>query len=95
MNECYLKKGFKEDSRAVLENFATALKETSELHLPSDYHSVMEKVVADMEIGFGKIGQPLRVALLGKLSGPGLDSVMAIIGVEETLARIDALLKQK
>ncbi len=94
-DEAALKKGFKEDSRAVLENFATALKETSELHLPSDYHSVMEKVVADMEIGFGKIGQPLRVALLGKLSGPGLDSVMAIIGVEETLARIDALLKLK
>jgi hypothetical protein len=30
---------------------------------------------------------------MGKLSGPGLDSVMAIIGVDETLARIDALLK--
>ncbi|HEX5669920.1 MAG TPA: glutamate--tRNA ligase, partial [Sulfuricurvum sp.] len=63
-----------------------------ELHLPSDYHHVMESVVTEMGIGFGKIGQPLRIALLGKLSGPGLDSVMAIIGVEETLARIDTLL---
>jgi glutamyl-tRNA synthetase len=91
-DETALKKGFKEDSRAVLENFAVALKDANELHLPSDYHAIMEKVVTEMEIGFGKIGQPLRIALLGKLSGPGLDSVMAIIGVEETLERIKALL---
>lgn len=93
-DEAALKKGFKEDSPEVLENFATALKNTNELHLPSDYHAVMEKVVTDMGIGFGKIGQPLRIALLGKLSGPGLDSVMAIIGVEETLQRIQSLLER-
>jgi glutamyl-tRNA synthetase len=42
-----------------------------------------------MKIGFGKIGQPLRVALLGKMSGPGLDSVMAIIGKDETISRVN------
>ena len=93
-DEAALKKGYKEESKGILEAFATALKNSSELHLPSDYHHVMETVVAQLEIGFGKIGQPLRVALLGKLSGPGLDSVMAIIGVEETLARIDALIQR-
>jgi glutamyl-tRNA synthetase len=93
-DEAVLKKGYKEDSKEVLENFAVALKAADELHLPSDYHHVMESVVAQMEIGFGKIGQPLRIALLGKLSGPGLDSVMAIIGVEETLARIEALIQR-
>jgi len=92
--EAALKKGYKEESKGILEAFATALKNSSELHLPSDYHHVMETVVAQLEIGFGKIGQPLRVALLGKLSGPGLDSVMAIIGVEETLARINALIQR-
>jgi glutamyl-tRNA synthetase len=91
-DEAALKKGYKEESKAILEAFAEALKNTHELHLPSDYHHVMEEVVAKLEIGFGKIGQPLRIALMGKLSGPGLDSVMSIIGVEETLARIDALL---
>ncbi|MBV5320142.1 MAG: glutamate--tRNA ligase [Sulfuricurvum sp.] len=92
-DEAALKKGYKEDSKAILEAFAEALKNGTELHLPSDYHHVMEVVVAQLEIGFGKIGQPLRVALMGKLSGPGLDTVMAIIGVDETLARIDALIK--
>lgn len=91
-DEAALKKGYKEESKAILEAFAKALKNAHELHLPSDYHHVMEEVVAQLEIGFGKIGQPLRIALMGKLSGPGLDSVMSIIGVEETLARIEALL---
>jgi len=54
----------------------------------------MEEVVKEMSIGFGKIGQPLRVALLGKMSGPGLDSVMAIIGKDETIARVKSALTQ-
>lgn len=91
-DEAALKKGYKEESPMILKTFAEALKNAPELHLPSDYHHVMEQVVAQLEIGFGKIGQPLRIALMGKLSGPGLDTVMAIIGVDETLARIEALL---
>jgi glutamyl-tRNA synthetase len=93
-DEAALKKGYKEDSKEVLEKFCAALQSAEQLHLPSDYHHVMEQVVSDMGIGFGKIGQPLRIALMGKLSGPGLDSVMAIIGVDETLARVEALLQR-
>lgn len=91
-DEMALKKGYKEESPMILKTFAEALRNGAELHLPSDYHHVMEEVVTKLEIGFGKIGQPLRIALMGKLSGPGLDTVMAIIGVDETLARIEALL---
>ena len=82
------KKAFKGNAIEILEVFANRLAETENLHLPIDYHDVIEKVVEEMEIGFGKIGQPLRVALLGKLSGPGLDIVMAVIGKDETLSRI-------
>lgn len=91
-DEAALKKGYKEESPMILKAFADALKKAPELHLPSDYHHVMDEVVSTLEIGFGKIGQPLRIALMGKLSGPGLDTVMAIIGVNETLERINALL---
>jgi len=87
-DEKAVKKAFKRDAFDVLELFKTKLSNASELHLPSDYHHVMEDVINEMEIGFGKIGQPLRVALLGKMSGPGLDSVMAIIGAQETISRI-------
>jgi glutamyl-tRNA synthetase len=82
------KKAFKEGSTEILNAFLVKVASSEVLHLPIDYHHLMEDVVNEMEIGFGKIGQPLRVALLGKMSGPGLDSVMAIIGKDETMLRI-------
>ena len=87
-DEKALKKAFKDDSVEILNNFLAKVNSSSELHLPSDYHHLMQEVVDEMGIGFGKIGQPLRVALLGKMTGPGLDSVMAIIGKDETMLRI-------
>jgi len=87
-DEKAVKKAFKGNAIEVLNTFGAKVGNAKELHLPSDYHHLMEEVVNEMEIGFGKIGQPLRVALLGKMSGPGLDSVMAILGKDETMLRI-------
>ena len=84
-----VKKAFKGEAIEILRAFAQKLIESEELHLPSDYHKVMEEFVKAKEIGFGKIGQPLRVALLGKMTGPGMDEVMAILGVDESVARIN------
>jgi glutamyl-tRNA synthetase len=83
-----VKKAFKEDSASILNAFSAKISSCDELHLPSDYHALMEEVVNEMEIGFGKIGMPLRVALLGKMSGPNIDVIMSVIGKEETLLRI-------
>ncbi|MDF1874247.1 glutamate--tRNA ligase [Sulfurimonas sp. SAG-AH-194-I05] len=83
-----VKKAFKGNAIEVLNTFGAKLSVCENPHLPTDYHTLMEEVVNEMEIGFGKIGQPLRVALLGKMSGPGLDSVMAILGRDETMLRI-------
>ena len=87
-DEKAVKKAFKGNAAEVLEAFVEKLQEAGELHLPSDYHAVMEALVSEMEIGFGKIGMPLRVALLGAMGGPGMDSVMAVLGKDETIKRI-------
>jgi len=86
-DEKAVKKAFKGEPVPILNAFGAKLT-NSEPHLPSDYHALMEEVVAEMEIGFGKIGMPLRVALLGKMGGPNIDVIMAVIGKEETLLRI-------
>lgn len=86
------KKALKPDSKAILEAFLRKLDTVEALHLPTDYHAQMEAVVAQMGIGFGKIGMPLRLALVGKLSGPGVDTIMATIGKDETRARITGLI---
>ena len=84
------KKAFKGDAKEILRDFATMLQEwNTPLELPEEYHKVLEKIVNTKEIGFGKIGQPLRVALLGSMTGSSLDEIMAIIGVEESVVRIE------
>ena len=84
------KKAFKGEAKEILTDFIAMLQTWEKpLHLPSDYHAVMEQIVADKEIGFGKIGMPLRVSLLGSMTGSGLDEIMAILGVDETIERIE------
>ena len=87
-DEKAVKKAFKGNAIEVLNAFGAKVSAANELKLPLDYHTLMQEVVDEMEIGFGKIGNPLRVALLGKMSGPGLDVVMAVIGKEETMLRL-------
>ena len=39
-------------------------------------------------VGFGKIAQPLRAALTGRATSPGLFELLVVFGREEALARI-------
>ncbi|MFP4520472.1 MAG: glutamate--tRNA ligase [Oceanicaulis sp.] len=40
-------------------------------------------------VGFGKVGQPLRAALTGGAPAPDMSFVLAVLGREEVLARLD------
>ncbi|MFC4255860.1 glutamate--tRNA ligase [Altererythrobacter xixiisoli] len=45
----------------------------------------------DLGLGLGKLAQPLRAALTGQTTSPGIFDVLALLGQEESLARINAL----
>ena len=53
---------------------------------------VIEKVIADFEIGFGKIGLPLRLALTATVNSPSIDLVCQLLGRDITLNRIEKFL---
>ena len=53
---------------------------------------VIDKVVADFEIGFGKIGLPLRLALTATVNSPSIDLVCQLLGKDITLFRIEKFL---
>lgn len=92
-DEKALKKAAK--NKEVLKEFKQYLqKSNKKLHLPSDYHQIIENFLKMNDYGFGKLGQPLRVALVGKLSGPGLDVIMSAIGKEKTFERINNALEK-
>ena len=82
------KKAFKGDAVEILGEFLEMLKE-SNASTKEEYHAVIEAIVAKREIGFGKIGMPLRVSLLGSMTGSGLDEIMAILGTDEIIKRVE------
>lgn len=83
-----VKKAFKGEAIDILKDFAFRLYK-NQPKSQEDFHAQMQRLVEEREIGFGKIGMPLRVALLGSMTGAGMDEVMAILGVDETIARIE------
>ncbi|WP_298466631.1 glutamate--tRNA ligase [uncultured Erythrobacter sp.] len=44
----------------------------------------------DMGLGLGKLAQPMRAALTGTTTSPGIFDVLVLLGREEALARLDA-----
>ncbi len=48
----------------------------------------LDQTVEKLEIGFGKVGLPLRVAVTGGTASPALDKTLALIGRDAVLARI-------
>jgi glutamyl-tRNA synthetase len=41
-------------------------------------------------LGLGKLAQPMRAALTGTTTSPGIFDVLVLLGRDEALARLDA-----
>lgn len=83
------KKVIKGETTTILSQLYIGLQSVSfserELH---DYiHDYVEK----SGLGFGKVMQPLRLALVGELKGPDIPIIMEILGKKESLQRIKNL----
>lgn len=59
----------------------------------SALHDVVAETVAAHNVGFGKVGMPLRLALTGGKPSPNIDEIMGLLGKEKTLSAIQAAIK--
>lgn len=51
--------------------------------------STIKNWINKESLSFGKVMGPLRLALVGDLKGPHLFDILALLGKDESLARID------
>jgi glutamyl-tRNA synthetase len=72
-----------EPLRAMLENLQSQRDWT-----PSPLHEVIDRVAADLEVGMGKVAQPLRVALTGSGVSPSIDKTLWLMGKQRSLEGI-------
>ena len=86
-----------EPAAALLDADARALLATisQRLHGEQDWTTAgleanLKAHAEGLGLGLGKLAQPLRAALTGQTTSPGIFDVLALLGREESLARIDA-----
>jgi len=67
---------------------ALPLLEQSQSWQAEDLHKLLQDFAAAKAIKLGELAQPLRAALTGRAVSPGVFDVLAVLGREESLARI-------
>jgi glutamyl-tRNA synthetase len=53
---------------------------------------VFHQVLEEEGLKMGKLAQPLRVALTGRTTSPGIYEVMELLGQDRTVARLEGVL---
>ena len=60
---------------------------------PETLNETIRSTAEELELGMGKIAQPLRVALTGTAVSPSIDKTLWLVGRERSLARIERALE--
>ena len=82
-------------NREVIFSVLNFCKFNSELFIsPEELKNELTKFGAENNISFGNIMKTLRLSLVGSLSGPDLFKIIAFIGPDETLQRIENLINK-
>jgi glutamyl-tRNA synthetase len=76
-------------ARALLGQVAARLGAEADWTAPV-LEASLKAYAEELGLGLGKLAQPLRAALTGQTTSPGIFDVLVLLGREESLARIDA-----
>jgi glutamyl-tRNA synthetase len=80
-------KNWKEETPGLMTHLIAVLEGISDFTSATIETTVKEWLTTN-EIGMGKVMQPFRLSLVGKMMGPHLFDIVEILGKEETIKRI-------
>ncbi len=86
------KKYWKEDAPALMRELTELLKSIDDYSF-ANTEKIISAWITEKELGFGKVMNPFRVAIIGAAKGPHMFDVMEIIGKEETIRRMEKALE--
>ena len=89
------KKFIKEGTVDMLNAYTSLLDSSDkELHLACDIEAITKPFIAENGLKFPQLFQPIRIALTGGTQAPSVYDVIAILGVKETIKRINSAIGQ-
>ena len=77
------------DARVLLGKIAARISGENDWTIEG-LEASLKEMAAELGLGLGKLAQPLRAALTGQTTSPGIFDVLVLLGREESLARIAA-----
>lgn len=78
-----------DDARIRLRTISNALSAENDWTIEA-LEASTKALAETLDLGFGKLAQPMRAALTGTTTSPGIFDVLVLLGREESLARIEA-----
>lgn len=78
-----------DDARVLLGKIAARISGENDWTIEG-LEASLKEMAAELGLGLGKLAQPLRAALTGQTTSPGIFDVLVLLGREESLARIAA-----
>lgn len=91
-DEKAVKKQWKENTSGIVADVAKVL-EQQEQFVSAGLESAVKEWISEHQLGFGQVMPPLRLALVGEMSGPHVFDIMEILGKSETLERLNKAIK--
>ena len=88
-----VKKNWKEGTPDLMQELISVISLIEDFS-SKNTEKVIKEWISGKEISFGKVMQPLRLSLVGKLAGPHLFDIIAMIGKEKTIKRLENAIKK-
>jgi glutamyl-tRNA synthetase len=92
-DEKTVRKKWNHESRSYLVDLREVFSKLNIFDIES-IEKAFKSYLESKELGFGKVGPAFRLAVTGAGMGPSMFEICAILGKEESLARIDAALEK-
>ena len=86
------KKAWKDDTADLMQELIQVLEKQEDFKA-ENVQAEVKAWIQQKEVGFGKVMQPFRLALVGAMQGPDLYEIAEMIGKEETISRLEKVIK--
>ena len=86
------KKFLTSDIRDMLQKAVQYIEEIKD-YTQTELENIFKQIMEETDLKFGKIAQPLRVALTGTTTSPGIFEMLLALGKEKTVQRVKAAIK--
>lgn len=91
-DEAAVAKNINDEAKDILKGFSAALQDSNAKD-EHEFKIVIDEFLAAREIKMPKLGMPIRIALTGSTQSPSINELLAIVGKDESVKRIQNFLK--